>query len=162
MLTSRRTHQPVTLAQMLCYALQWPNVVDLVAIAPYYIKFATGGPDLAVFRVLRLTRVLALTKVTGASEYSYVLMNTMQRSTRVLIPLCFVVCLAIVLFGCLIYVVEQGDFRVNPAYPGGAYIRKNVYGNADEVSPFTAISASLYYVVVTITTVGYGDLYPTR
>ena len=110
-----------------------PNLVDLIAIVPYYVEFGFGGPDLAIFRVLRLTRVLAMTKVTGASEYSYVLMNTIQRSVRVLIPLCFAVCLVIVLFGCLVFVVEQGDYRVNGNYPNGAYVRKTTAWDGEEV-----------------------------
>jgi len=46
-------------------------------------------------------------------------------------------------------------------FPMGAYLRENIAGSALEPSPFLTISTTMYYVVVTTTTVGYGDVYPT-
>lgn len=150
-----------TAYQMYCYFMQIPNMVDLIAIVPYYIELSYKGPLLSMFRVLRLTRILAITKISGASDYSQVLLRTIRKSFRVLIPLSFAVTLVIVLYACLIFVVEQGDFMVTPENPKGAYMRKNIDQNGLEMSPFRTISSAMYYVVVTLTTVGYGDLVPT-
>ena len=40
--------------QMTCYFFQYQNLVDLIAIVPYYIQLATGGPSLSIFRVMRV------------------------------------------------------------------------------------------------------------
>ena len=148
--------------QMLCYFFQFQNLVDLLAIIPHYIQITFDGPSLSIFRVMRLTRVMSISKLSGMSAYAYVMTETLRRSVGVLVPLAFFVCLLMVLSGCLIFVVEQGTYMVTVDNPYGAYLRPNLLGTGMEASPFTTISASMYYVVVTSTTVGYGDMYPTR
>ena len=106
---------------------------------------------------MRLSRVLAITKLSGASEYAYIMNQTILKSLPVLIPLCFFVCLIIIVMGCLIFIVEQGDYAVTIDYPNGAYLRPNIVGNVMEVTPFRTISDSIYFVVVTTTTLGYGQ-----
>ena len=141
--------------QMLSYFLQYQNIIDLLAIIPYYIEISYGGPPLAVFRVMRLSRVLLITKMSGASEYAYIMNQTILKSLPVLIPLCFFVMLIIIVMGCLIFIVEQGEYSVTIDYPNGAYLRPNIEGNLMEVSPYRTIADSIYFVVVTATTLGY-------
>ena len=69
--------------------------------------------------------------------------------------------LIVILFGCIIFILEQGTFTVNADYPHGAYIRLALNHHDYEVSPFVSIGTSFYWVIVTGATVGYGDLAPT-
>ena len=57
--------------------------------------------------------------------------------------------------GCLIFIVEQGTYAVTTDYPNGAYLRPNIVGNKLEISPYRTISDSIFFVVVTTTTLGY-------
>lgn len=52
----------------------------------------------------------------------------------------------------------SGNFTVTEEFPSGAYLRPTVTGRGKEESPFTSMALSLYWVVVTITSVGYGEL----
>ena len=69
--------------------------------------------------------------------------------------------LIVILFGCIIFILEQGTFTVNAEFPQGAYIRMHVNHYDYEVSPFVSIGTAFYWVIVTGATVGYGDLVPT-
>jgi hypothetical protein len=54
-------------------------------------------------------------------------------------------------------VVCSGDFTVTEEFPEGAFLRPTVTGRGKEESPFTSMALSLYWVVVTVTSVGYGE-----
>ena len=91
------------------------NVIDLVAIAPFYIeKLAqrisqTGDVSgLAVFRIIRLARVFRLFKLGRYSDGLKTFANTMARSTRPLAMLVFFMIIAIILFSSAIYYCERG------------------------------------------------------
>jgi hypothetical protein len=51
------------------------------------------------------------------------------------------------LFASIIYFCEEGKFRVTPEYPRGAYFRQTLTGEGEEVSPFSSIPVSAYYVM---------------
>ena len=76
-------------------------------------------------------------------------LTTFQRSAPVLVVFLFFSLLAMVFFSCLIYAFEMGTFSVTEEFPDGAYLRPSINQAFQEVSPFTSISASMYYAVVT-------------
>lgn len=138
------------------------NVIDVVAIVPFYIELGTSGSgsSIAIVRVLRLARMLRIFKASKYNEGTKLLSQTILRSLPVLSLLFFFTALGVVLFGSLIFFMEGGKYEVTEEYPNGAYMRSNLIG-IQEVTPYTSIPVACYWVVVTATTVGFGDLYPT-
>lgn len=114
------------------FALTPFALVDLVAILPAVFLV---GVDLRLVRVLRLTRLLKLTRYSRAAQ---VLGNVLRRSREELAMSFAVVLMALVLTASLMYYAERD------AQP----------------DKFTSIPATMWWAVVTLTTVGYGDLVP--
>lgn len=144
------------------YLLRPMNIIDFIAILPFYISFASpSGSSLTIFRILRLGRILRLTKAGKNSTSAAALAMTMKSVKEILLMLLFYVCLCVVIVAAVMFQLEQGVFQANPDYPTGAYLRPNYNMQGKSVSPYTSIWASIYWAIVTGTTLGYGDLYPT-
>lgn len=144
------------------YSLKVMNIIDLIAILPFYIAFITpSGASLTIFRILRLGRILRLTKAGKNNSSMAVLAATIDGTKEILSMLFFYILLCVIVVAALVYQFELGDFKVKEGYPDGAYFRPTVNMDGEEVSPFVSIWAGIYWAIVTGTTVGYGDLYPT-
>lgn len=171
-------HQlPGKLQNTFRYVVGFANLVDLFAILPYWIELFQGSEDssggaLMVLRILRLTRIFRVFKLGKYNEIFTLFTRVISQSIPALALMLFFISLGCCLFGTLIWFAEQGTW-----YPSGhakldvinisdrgAYLRPAL-GSLDEdnleESPFYSIIHSFWYVIVTITTVGYGDLYPT-
>ncbi len=143
------------------------NLIDLVAILPFYIEVAaagfgatdSGGSGLAVLRILRVARVFRIFKLGKYSSGMQMFAVVMIKSFDALALLSFFLILVIILFGALIYFCEAGIDNYN--HELGGFARLDITGHSYELSPFTSIPASFWWVLVTATTVGYGDMYPT-
>lgn len=140
------------------------NVIDLAAIVPFYIEllFAASGGGLAVLRVLRLARVFRVFKLGKYSHGMQMMARVIIASAQAMYLLGFFIALGAVLFGTAIFFAEAGSW--DPSR--GCYVRDapgelpdGVYSK--ECSPFTSIPASFWWVLVTTTTLGYGDMVPT-
>jgi voltage-gated potassium channel len=121
----------------LAYARSFFGVIDVLAILPVYLGLVFADThSLGVVRVLRLVRVFRVLKLVRFLGEASVLRQALRRSLhKIIVFLLAVVCLIIVL-GTAMYVVE---------------------GSA---SGFDSIPRGVYWAIVTLTTVGYGDIAP--
>ncbi|RRJ83915.1 ion transporter [Aestuariirhabdus litorea] len=121
----------------LSYARSFFGIVDLLAILPSYLALLySGSTFLVIIRLLRVLRIFRILKLMRYLRDANVLWRSMLSSRRkIFVFFCSVLVLATI-FGSLMYVVE-GD-----------------------KSGFTSIPKSIYWAIVTITTVGYGDITP--
>merc|ERR1711871_571385 len=169
------------------------NMIDLVAILPFYVDKLIGDQDgggggLSVLRILRLARVFRVFKLGKYNEGMQMFGRVIVASTSALYLLSFFMGISVVLFGAMIYFMEEGTFfpgynedgtlrefrdikGVVRNYPSGVFLRETITGDCvssgntldvcGEPSPFSSISRSFWWVFTTQTTVGYGDMYPT-
>lgn len=119
------------------YARSFFGVVDLVAIAPVYLSllFAVAH-SYTVVRSLRLLRVFRILKLTEYVGEATVLRIALQESIRKIIVFLLAVLTIVIIVGALMYQIEG------------------------EANGFTSIPTAMYWAIVTVTTVGYGDISP--
>ncbi|XP_034991837.1 potassium voltage-gated channel subfamily A member 7 [Zootoca vivipara] len=124
------------------------NMIDFVAIIPYFVALGTefarqrgvGQPamSLAILRVIRLVRVFRIFKLSRHSKGLQILGQTLKASMRELGLLIFFLFIGVILFSSSVYFAEADH----------------------EGTSFTSIPAAFWWAVVSMTTVGYGDMYP--
>jgi len=149
------------------------NLIDLVAILPFYVVLATGTEvaGLNVVRLLRLTRVFRMTKTLDTYRaWVELLVDVVCDSLLGLRILGFVFFLGLVLFASLLFFTEQGTYRANGdawgdddglGAHGGVFTRTTASGLGRERSSFVSIPRAMWAVMVTGPTTGYGDMFPT-
>ena len=119
------------------YAFSFYGLVDLLAIAPTYLSVVIAGTQsLIVIRALRLLRVFRVMKLAHFVGEARVLRNALHASARKIVVFLGTVLTLVLIIGAVMYLVE-GEER-----------------------GFTSIPQSIYWAVVTLTTVGYGDIAP--
>ncbi len=119
------------------YAKSFFGVVDLFAILPTYASLLIPGSQYLIsIRILRILRVFRVLKLIQYMQESQVIMQALWSSRRKISVFLFAVLTLVIIFGSLMYIIEG------------------------EENGFTSIPKSTYWAIVTLTTVGYGDLSP--
>ena len=121
----------------LMYVKSFFGVIDLLSIIPTYISlFFPVSRYLSVIRILRVLRIFRILKLINYISESNQLMNALIASRRKIIVFLFFILSMVTIFGSIMYLIEG------------------------EKNGFTSIPQSIYWAIVTITTVGYGDISP--
>jgi len=119
------------------YALSFYGVVDLLAVLPTYLALLiTGSGYLLVIRVLRILRLFRVLKLVRYVSAADTMIEAMVQSWRKIVVFLYVIITIVILFGSLMFVIEGPE------------------------NGFTSIPRGVYWGIVTLTTVGFGDITP--
>ncbi len=119
------------------YIFSFYGVIDFLSTIPKYLSLIFVGTQVLIalraFRLLRVFRILKLARYLGASN---MLASSLKASKAKILVFLFAVLIVSIIFGTLMYLIEG------------------------EASGFTSIPVSVYWCIVTLTTVGFGDIAP--
>ena len=117
------------------YIFSFHGIIDLVAILPFYLQVLLPGLDLRVLRILRLLRVFKLSHYSSALED---LFSAIYQERRSFAAASYLLLLALILTSSFMYYAE----------------------NSHQPDKFSSIPNAMYWSLITLTTVGYGDVSP--
>ena len=127
----------ITIKKPINYILSFYGIIDLIAILPMYLSFFITGTS--VFTVIRALRLLRLFKILNHPQFnnqSTHLKESLIASRGKILIFMYFMLISTIIIGSVMYVVEG------------------------EASGFTSIPMGIYWAIVTLTTVGYGDISP--
>ncbi|MDT0557552.1 ion transporter [Ichthyenterobacterium sp. W332] len=120
------------------YIFSFYGIIDLLSTIPMYLSFIfVGSQSLIALRALRLMRVFRILKLVRFVGESNRLMVALRASRAKIAVFVFFILIVCVILGSVMYIIES-----------------------DQDSGFTSIPRSVYWAIVTLTTVGYGDIAP--
>jgi voltage-gated potassium channel len=127
----------IAIQKPLKYVFSFYGIIDLLAILPMYMSiFFPPTNILTIVRVLRFFRLFKILHIPQISHQSFQLKEALQASKEKILVFIYFVVISAVIIGALMYVVEGKE------------------------SGFTSIPVGIYWSIVTLTTVGYGDISP--
>lgn len=114
-------------------------LIDLLAFLPFYIH-VFAGLDLRTLRILRLVRFFRLFRLTAYTKSAKLIFNVFRTRKNDLILSLVLILFLVIIASCALYFTE--------------------HNNPENKDKFSSIPATLWWAVVTLTTTGYGDMYP--
>lgn len=123
------------------YALSFFGIIDLLATLPLYLSFIpvlTGVRYLFILRAFRLLRIFRVLKLFSYINEGYLLLESIRLSMKKILVYFLFVMVLVVIIGTMMYIIEGNQ-------PG---------------TEFRDLGTSIYWAIVTLTTVGYGDITP--
>ncbi|MBO7141644.1 MAG: ion transporter [Bacteroidales bacterium] len=124
------------LKSILKYMFSFYGLIDLLAILPFYLPFTKL--DLRIVRTLRLLRFLRLFKITRYNNSMELIKSVMSEKRSELGVTCFVIIIVMIIASFLMFYAE----------------------NAAQPDNFPNVLTCIWWSIVTLTTVGYGDVFP--
>lgn len=119
------------------YVFSFFGLVDLLSILPTYLSFfIPGAQTLMVIRMFRLLRIFRILKMVRFIRESRLILLALKGSFHKILVFIFTVSTIVTIMGALMYLIEG------------------------EKSGYSSIPAGMYWAIVTVTTVGYGDISP--
>ncbi|MBN1825990.1 MAG: ion transporter [Candidatus Eisenbacteria bacterium] len=119
------------------YAKSFFGVIDLLSVIPTYLSLLLPGSQyLLVIRILRVLRIFRVLKLARFLHEANAMVRALRASSRKIVVFFSAILAMVVIFGSIMYLVEG------------------------EANGFTSIPRSVYWAIVTMTTVGYGDISP--
>jgi voltage-gated potassium channel len=119
------------------YIKSFYGIIDLLSILPTYLSLLVAGTQyLLVIRIIRILRIFRVLKLTRYMKASHVLVVSLRQSRFKIIVFFEVLITTVVIMGSLMYLIEGPE------------------------NGFTSIPTSIYWAIITLTTVGFGDITP--
>lgn len=134
------------------------NWIDIISITPFYLELALSniGINLQVLRILRTARAVRMVKVGRYSSGIRLIQNSLAASWDALQLFAFIFIVLVIVLASAVYYTERGDYdKATELYERTSSITKE-----KEISPFQSIPGSVWWTIVTLVTVGYGDMQP--
>lgn len=137
MFTAEYVFRLMIVRNPLRYARSFYGVIDLLALLPTYLSlFFPGAQYLAVLRVLRILRIFEVLHLRRYARATSVLLDSLQNSWRKILVFLLAMIAIVTVFGAVIFLIEGPE------------------------NGFTSIPLSMYWALVSVSTVGFGDLAP--
>lgn len=141
--------------QVIAFLFSFSSFVDIAAIFPSLIilSLRVNSNSTSFIRIFRIFRIFKMSKqLNGVIG---VFRNALVKSKDAITILSFSLVVVVVVLGCIEYAIESGTFTVNSDYPTGAFINK-LPDDQTRISPYTSIPVSMYWAMITLSTIGYG------